>query len=118
MAKIIVREKAYGSILISLKDLIGRLDVSSISFWSFREITLQGCLPFSLSVSEFERLTRNLDFGLFVSNSDFAKILEAPNFQMIDGSIYGYSATDLNSPKLKIECLDSTLWEVNAIDVA
>lgn len=110
MKMFVVSEK-QGQILLPLPALLQRLDFLPIALWAFREVTIRYPLPFGLSVAEFERLTRELAYGFVVSDGDFRKFLNA-DFQFIDGWIEGYTTQSLQILSFKLECIDTSIWEI------
>ncbi len=105
-------EMTSGKVLISLQELLTKLDTESVKFWSFRDITLTYPSPFGISVLDFESLSRNLSIGFLVSAEDFRVFLKS-DFQIIDGCINGYTERIDIEPIITIECVDSTQWEIS-----
>lgn len=116
MKTFVIREK-QGQILLPLPQLVHRLDFLPIAAWAFREITIRYPQPFNLRVQEFERLTRELTLGFIVSNHDFRKFLKA-DFQIIDGCLDAYSNQFLHEPLIRIECVDTTQWEITTVSAS
>jgi hypothetical protein len=113
MEKIIFNDKDSNGALIGLSELMTRLPPLPISVWAFKNITLVYPEPFGITVESFEILTRKLDLGFLVSDSDFRIFLDSKNYQIIDGIIAGYSDLNFNKPSIVIDCFDTSAWEVN-----
>ena len=112
MKKYVIRDREYSNLLISLPRLMERLSFVDVHFWAFRNMEIRYSFPFGIVLNEFERMTRDLDFGFVVSDSDFRRFLRNPDFEIIDGLIDGYRSKDVSAPLLTIDCFDSTQWEI------
>ena len=116
MNKFIVTEK-QGQLLLSLSALLQRLTSLDIVLWAFRDITIRYPQPFGLSVSEFERLSRELALGFAINDKDMQRFIKA-DVQIIDGCMDGYTDSSFRAPSLTIECIDSTQWEITTTSEA
>ena len=112
MKKYLTRDREHGKLLISLPRLMERLSFVDVHLWAFRNMELRYSFPFGIVLSEFERMTRELDFGFVVSDSDYRKFLRNRDFEIIDGLMAGYHSRDVRTPLLTIDCIDSTQWEI------
>lgn len=115
MEPIVVRKYTSwsgGNILVPLSELLAKIPVHDIELWGIRWLTYVGAVPpLGISIQEFEKLTATLEKGLLLGKRDFELLLK-PDHQIIDGIFDGYINFDGRPPKLTIECVDSTLWEV------
>lgn len=106
------REKGRSGALISLPELLARMPRFPVALWAFRQVDeIRYPLPFGMEVAAFERLTKTLSKGFMVGAPDFELFLKA-DFQIIDGSIDAYSASESDLPMFSLECIDSSCWEI------
>jgi len=111
MRTVVVRKSKSG-ILLSLADLINRLQLKDITSWHLRDITLHGIgRPFGMNFDEFEAATRTNTDGFEVSPHEFQAFLES-DLHVIDGVIEALSSYDPKACVMRIECDDATQWEL------
>jgi hypothetical protein len=114
MAQFIVRE-FENEVLISLPSLIKRLPIPNRALWVFRDVQLNGGpeKPFGFRVPEFERLTREQPNGFTASQESFDRFLKM-DLQFLDGSIDVLADYPPNELLLRIDCEDSSQWELSS----
>ena len=109
MTTYLVRDIVDG-ILLPLPRLIERLPSIQARFWTFKEVDFVYGDTFGISLPNFERLTRDLQGGFIVSDSDFKNFLRT-DFQLRDGLIEAIGLD--GSTLLTIECIDVAEWEIS-----
>jgi hypothetical protein len=110
MYTFVVREMSCG-VLLRLSGLIERIHLSDVSSWRFHWIQLHGCgFPFGMTFDEFEAASR-VPGGLAVRDSEFRAFLNS-DFQVIDGEIEAWSNDVPPICLARIECFDSSEWEL------
>jgi hypothetical protein len=113
MKTFVVREKVDG-VLVPLPKLMGKLPFLKADIWVFRDIQLQYGSPFGLSISEFEKRTRQTPNGFRVTATEFRRFL-CTDFQIIDGYIEGVDVDQEASDDwlFQIECFDASEWDIS-----
>jgi len=107
--KLEVRDQDASGILISLSDLLDRMDLAEVSFWRTREVDLGGGFLVGTTVLEFEAMTRN-DRGHVMSHDELLQLARA-DVQVLDGTFEAFSSS--GRLLFTLLCFDSTLWEIS-----
>lgn len=102
-------EDSNGGVLISLAELLSRIDIPDVSSWVLYDFYVIGNDLFACKGVDLDTATRRDIGGLALSPVEFASGIHGES-QLIDGEMIGLD--EHGEPIIKIICVDGSLYEI------